>query len=41
MIDQGYSIEALQDEIDKCEVRCMNCHMMIEKKRMGTIYPGA
>jgi hypothetical protein len=40
MVNQGYSIETLQDEITKCEVRCMNCHMRIEKKRRGTIYPG-
>jgi len=40
MINQGYGIETLQAEIDKCEVRCMNCHMRIEKKRRGTIYPG-
>ena len=40
MVNQGYSIETLQDEIIKCEVRCMNCHMRIEKKRRGPIYPG-
>ncbi len=40
MVNQGYSIQVLQEEIDKCEVRCMNCHMRIEKKRRGTIYPG-
>jgi hypothetical protein len=39
MVNQGYSIEMLQQEINKCEVRCMNCHMKIEKKRRGTIYP--
>ncbi|MCI0550754.1 MAG: hypothetical protein L0287_07350 [Anaerolineae bacterium] len=39
MVNQGYSIEALQEEIDKCEVRCMNCHMRKEKERRGTIYP--
>jgi len=39
MVNQGYSFEALQSEIDKCEVRCNNCHMRIEKIRRGTIYP--
>ena len=39
MVNQGYSKEALQAEIDKCEVRCHNCHHLIEKKRRGTKYP--
>jgi len=26
MVNQGYSIEALQVEIDKCEIRCLECH---------------
>jgi hypothetical protein len=39
MVSQGYSIELLRLEIDKCEVRCHNCHHRIEKKRRGTIYP--
>jgi len=38
MVNQGYSLEALQKEISKCEVRCNNCHMRIEKKRRGTSY---
>lgn len=38
MVNQGYSITALQTEIDKCEVRCHNCHHRIEKKRRGTVY---
>ena len=33
MVNQGYSIETLKQEIDKCEVRRMNCHMKIEKER--------
>ena len=39
MINQGYVLEVLQAEIEKCEVRCMNCHMRVEKRRRGTIYP--
>ena len=38
MVNQGYSIQALQDEISKCEVRCASCHMKIEKQRRGTKY---
>ena len=38
MVNQGYSLEALQREIDKCVVRCANCHMRIEKQRRGTRY---
>jgi len=40
MVNQGYSLKIIQAEIDKCEVRCMNCHMRKEKQRRGTIYPG-
>lgn len=38
MVNQGYSLETLQNEIDKCEVRCGNCHMRKEKERRGTVY---
>jgi hypothetical protein len=33
MVNLGYSIQAIQAEIEKCEVRCWTCHMKIEKKR--------
>jgi hypothetical protein len=39
MVNQGYSIEVIQTEINKCQVRCMNCHMREEKRRRGTVYP--
>lgn len=38
IVNQGYSIEAIQTEIGKCEVRCGNCHMRVEKQRRGTRY---
>lgn len=30
MVSEGYSIEAIMDEISKCEVVCFNCHMRRE-----------
>jgi hypothetical protein len=39
MVNQGYSLDAIQREISLCVVRCANCHMRVEKQRRGTIYP--
>ena len=33
MDNEGYSIEAIMDEISKCEVVCANCHMRREARR--------
>jgi hypothetical protein len=38
MVNQGYSLEAIAEEIDKCDVPCANCHMRVEKQRRGTRY---
>jgi hypothetical protein len=38
MVNQGYSLKVIQDEIEKCEVVCSNCHMRREKKRRNTKY---
>tara|TARA_R110002012_G_scaffold11908_3_gene53318 strand:+ start:3025 stop:3381 length:357 start_codon:yes stop_codon:yes gene_type:complete len=33
MVMGSYSIETIQKEIDKCDVRCANCHRLITHKR--------
>ena len=33
MVHQSYSIESIQKEIDKCEVRCSNCHRKVTHER--------
>ncbi len=38
MVNQGYSLEAIRAEIEKCEVVCLNCHYKREKTRRGTKY---
>jgi hypothetical protein len=38
MVNQGYALHAIKEEIEKCEVVCLNCHHRREKKRRGTKY---
>lgn len=38
LVNRGYLLDVIQEEIRKCEVRCANCHMRIEKQRRGTKY---
>jgi len=33
MVNQSYGIKALSKEIEKCEVRCSNCHRIVTHKR--------
>lgn len=35
MVNQGYSLKALEEEIGKTEIVCSNCHIKREKKRRG------
>tara|TARA_R100001443_G_scaffold113952_1_gene129306 strand:+ start:934 stop:1281 length:348 start_codon:yes stop_codon:yes gene_type:complete len=33
MANRAYGIESISEEMDKCEVRCANCHRIITDKR--------
>ena len=37
MVHEYYSIDAIQKEIDKCEVRCANCHRIATYNRRKKI----
>lgn len=35
MISKGYSISRVKEEINKCEIRCANCHRKKTAKELG------
>jgi hypothetical protein len=36
MVSKGYGVKRIQEEIDKCEVVCRNCHSIRTHKRANT-----
>jgi hypothetical protein len=37
MVTQGYSVRSVEQEVNKCEVVCFNCHMRREYRRRSTL----
>lgn len=35
LVRDGFSTRTVADEIDKCDVRCRNCHAIVTYERMG------
>ena len=35
MVKEGFSLTKLQEEINKCDVRCRNCHSIVTLERAG------
>lgn len=35
MVSGGYSVERIQEEIDKCQILCANCHRKITVEERG------
>jgi hypothetical protein len=35
MVHEGYSLDMIKKEIEKCEIRCANCHIKKDTPRMA------
>ena len=35
LISTAYTVQVIADEIEKCEVRCKNCHAIVTYERLG------
>ena len=39
-VSLGYSLRSVQAEVEKCDIRCANCHRRITYKRAGRTHRG-
>jgi hypothetical protein len=37
MVTKAYKLELIKEEIDKCEIRCCNCHRIITHERRNNL----
>lgn len=35
LVRNGFGLSIVEDEINKCEARCRNCHAIVTYERMG------
>ena len=38
LVRNGFSLGVISTEIEKCDVRCRNCHAVVTYERMGTTW---
>ncbi|MGV2985630.1 hypothetical protein ACNPNP_18200 [Microbacterium sp. AGC85] len=41
LVRNGFGLSTVQDEINKCDVRCRNCHAIVTYARMGSNWRSA
>lgn len=39
MVTKAYKLELIKDEIEKCEIRCCNCHRIVTHERRDNNKP--
>jgi len=37
MVTKAYKLQKIKDEIEKCEIRCSNCHRIVTHERRDNL----